>query len=162
MRVLRLTNVLRRTLQAFFPFLARPDDALAAELLPANEYSLYRKMDRRDRAHACAVARALIEKKELSQTLLRAALLHDVGKHEAKFNPLERVAVHLYAPQVPPEPRLKGVRGAWQRRRYHERYGAQLILEHGGDPAVAEIVARHHQPDGHPEAAALKAVEELF
>jgi putative nucleotidyltransferase with HDIG domain len=160
-RPVKLLNLVRRTAAAFFPALARPDDDFAAEVLPQAESDLYMKMDRRDRAHACEVARAL-ETRASSSLLLRAALLHDVGKYEAQYNPLERIAVHLYTPDLPPEPRLKGLRGAWQRRRYHERYGARLILEGGGDPAVADIVARHHRPDGHPEATALKAVEELF
>ena len=121
-------------------------------------------MDRRDRAHACRVAKAVIEQvSSPSDILVRAALLHDVGKCGATFNPWERVAVHLYTPEsVPAEPRLRGLRGAWQRRRHHEAYGAELIRQAGGDAKVIEIVRRHHHPKGHREAALLKRVEEGF
>lgn len=145
------------------PRLARADDAFAARLLPRAEYRLYRQMDVRDRTHACGVAKTLLRlEPTASRTLLRAALLHDVGKSGAHYRPLERILVALYTPQVPASPRLRGVRGAWQRRRHHPRYGAHMILAAGGDARVAELVARHHHPAGDPEAERLRRADAHF
>ncbi|CAN5900650.1 hypothetical protein BH24DEI2_BH24DEI2_25840 [soil metagenome] len=131
--------------------------------MPAAELELYLKMDARDRCHACEVARALLnEHPDASPRLVRAALLHDVGKSGERFNAVERVVVHLYTPALPAEPRFDGLRGAWQRRRHHAAYGAQLIRQNGGDAEVADIVERHHAPGDYAEALVLKNIEKRF
>lgn len=156
--------MVRRTVIAFFPMLAAPDDAFAAHLLSEAEYRLYRCMDARDRLHACAVARRLLERcPEASSELRRAALLHDVGKAATRYNPWWRVLVALYTPRrIAAEPRLGGMRGAWQLKRHHGRYGAAQLVAAGGDRRVAEIVARHHRPGGDPEAALLQEIDARF
>lgn len=160
----RVRNTLGRTLMAFFPALAVPDDAFAAHHLPEAEYRLYRGMDARDRLHACAVARRLLERcPGASSELRRAALLHDVGKAAARYNPWWRVLVALYTPrEIAAEPRLRGLRGAWQLKRHHGRYGAARIMAAGGDRRVAEIVSRHHGPGADHEAALLQEIDARF
>lgn len=155
---------MRRTVLAFFPVFAVPDDAFAAHLLSEVEFGLYRRMDVRDRLHACAVTRQLLARyPEASGELRRAALLHDVGKASTRYNPWWRVLAALYTPRrVAAEPRLGGLRGAWQLKRHHDRYGAAQITAAGGDRRVAEIVARHHRPGGDPEAARLQEIDACF
>ncbi len=159
------TNASSRTLQAFFSSLVKTatDDAFSQNILSPQEYKLYKKMDVRDRHHARLVAEAVQARApDASAALLRAALLHDVGKSGAPYRAWERVLVHLYAPDVPAAPRLTGTKGMWQRHRHHALYGAEMIRGAGGDERVAEIVARHHQPEGDLEAALLKEVDEMF
>ena len=160
----RVVNLAARTFRAFFPATLEPDDGFAESRLSAAEYALYADMDVRDRHHACQVAQAVLsEVPAASKVLVRAALLHDVGKSGARYRAWERILVHLYTPRsLPREPRLGGLRGAWQRRLHHEHYGAELIRRAGGDAEVANIVARHHRPAGHAEAEQLKRVEETF
>lgn len=157
-------NVSLRTLHAFLPFLSQPDDALAERILTDKEYQLYLSMDQRDREHATTVTKALLRRyPDASAPLLRAALLHDIGKSSRGFSAAARILVHLYTPRhLPAEPKLQGLQGYWQQNLHHASYGAELIRQAGGCPEVAEIVARHHAPDGHSEAAQLKAIEELF
>lgn len=160
----RLKNTLWRTTVALVPTLAHADDRFAARLLSAAEYRLYAQMDVRDRDHACTVTKTLLaEHPDASPELLRAALLHDVGKTKTSYNPLSRIVAALYTPsRIPAKPRFSGVRGLWQMKRHHDRYGAQMIHAAGGDARVAEIVARHHTPAGDAEAARLKEVDERF
>jgi putative nucleotidyltransferase with HDIG domain len=120
-------------------------------------------MDARDRAHAVHVTRVLLERHpQASGALVRAALLHDVGKSGRPYRLWERVAAHLYDPgDVPAEPRLPGMRGAWQMRVHHARYGAEMVRRAGGSDRVADIIAAHHDADAGPEAAVLRAIDEL-
>lgn len=152
-----------RVVRAFVPALAKADDAWAEALLSPEETGLYRAMDLRDRHHAVIVAKAVLaERPDASAELLRAALLHDVGKSTALYHPLERILVHLYSPAVAPEPRQGGLIGAWQRQRHHHCYGAEMIRAAGGSARVAEIVFRHQDPQGDEEAALLKRVDERY
>lgn len=159
-----LKNTVWRTAVALVPKLAEVDDHLAKRLLPAAEYGLYLKMDVRDRDHACTVTKALLaEHPDASSELLRASLLHDVGKMKARYNPFSRIFAALYTPSaIPAKPRLSGIRGLWQIKRHHHRYGAQMIREAGGSERVAQIVARHHAPAGDAEASRLKRIDERF
>ena len=160
----RLKNVVQRTTYAFLPGLIQPDDNFARRYLNSPEYILYAKMDSRDRHHACLVTKTLLNHHpEASSELVRAALLHDVGKSSSRYRPLHRIFVHLYTPtNIPPTPRYHGLKGAWQRHLYHSQYGSDLIRRHGGDEKVAELVEKHHNPQGDREAMLLKEVDELF
>lgn len=158
-----LGNALWRTLHAFVPSLARPDDLFARGLLPDAEYRLYLQLDPRDRLHALAVTRKLLALyPDATPELCRAALLHDVGKAGASYRPAERILAGLYAPVVPAAPRFRGLRGAWQLKRHHPAYGARLIVDAGGAARVADIVSRHHDPQGDADAARLRRADARF
>lgn len=162
--VQRFKHVFSRTLLAFLPGKVDADDAFAQERLDAVEYGLYLRMDPRDRHHACVVAQSLLARvSDASSALVKAALLHDVGKSVAPYNATTRILVHLYTPErVRAEPPLEGWRGAWQLHRHHARYGAEMIRRVGGSERVAQLVERHHDPQGDEEAALLKTVDEGF
>lgn len=153
-----------RVCVAFFPWLAAADDTFAQQQLSAAEYQLYMQMDVRDRYHGCLVAKRLrSEYPAASMALLRAALLHDVGKSCLRYQPLSRVLVHLYTPRdIPSTPAQRGLRRLWQVHRYHPCYGAAMIRAAGGHHRVAELVAKHHNPQGDSEAAQLASIDALY
>ena len=156
-----LVNVSVRTLKAFVPSLARADDSFAKGWLSNVEYQLYEALDVRERDHACRVAKAVLAKTSNSQ-LVRAALLHDIGKM-GKYGALERILVHLYTPsELPAEPNFTGLRGAWQRNKYHPEHGAALLRSVGGCERVAQLIERHHEPGEDDEARLLKEIETRF
>lgn len=155
-------NAALRTVRAFAPALARPDDAFAASRLPANEYALYRRMDRRDRDHACRVASALLASEpDVSPQVVRAALLHDVGKSDRPYRGWERIAVHLYRPADAGAAASAGRLGRlWWHHQQHAERGADMIVAAGGDAVVAELVRRHHDADGPEGSRAIQRVDE--
>jgi putative nucleotidyltransferase with HDIG domain len=151
--------LLRRTLRALAPGVARPDDRWARSHLTPVEYDAYRRMDPRDRDHACRVARRLLQvHPDADALLLRAALLHDVGKAQRRYRLLERIAVH--ALPTPPAA-FGGLRSIWLAHRDHPRLGAAALRSLGVDPRVVELVERHHQhPAPNAALAALAAADE--
>lgn len=155
-------NAALRTARAFVPGLARPDDAFAASWLPSVEYDLYRRMDPRDRDHACRVARAVLAIAPRADAIIvRAALLHDVGKADAPYRAWERIVVHVYTPASGTSRRAphRAVADAWRRHRDHASRGAAMILAAGGDARVADLVLHHHDANGPDEAALIRRVD---
>jgi len=147
------------------PHLIHCDEHLAQKTLTSAEYALFQQMDVRDKQHALWVAKAVLEHTpQASDCLVAAALLHDVGKCDAPFRPLERIAVHLLVlPSAPPAyPKLSGWRGAWQRKCHHECYGAERIIHMGGRQRVAAIIAACHVDTRDPEACLLAYIDGCF
>ena len=154
-------NVVPRTLRAFVPALARPDDPFAREVLLPEEFALYLRMDPRDRHHGVAVARAVLARDPGAESVvLRAAILHDVGKSVAPYRAWERIAVHVLLPAASGRGRSGALGDALRRHREHAERGAELIRAAGGDARVAALVARHHDPDPEPRLALLRAADE--
>mgnify|MGYP000636094446 CR=1 FL=1 len=101
-------------------------------------------MDTRDRWHAVAVARLVLRMKpDAPDRLVRAALLHDVGKSVRPYRLAERIAGHVL-----PDAWLGTQRGAaGYVKRYHARLGAAMVREVGGSEAVAQLVEQHERTD---------------
>lgn len=149
-----LAGLVRRTLVGFAPGFARPDDAFALCWLEDREGEAYRAMDPRDREHACRVARRLLAlHPDAEPHVVRAALLHDVGKAARPYRVWERVLVHVWTPGAATAGRLPTAwRDAWRAHREHAAHGAAWLLGLGVDVRVVDLVARHHQPPGRDEA----------
>ena len=163
MSLLRSKNLIgrvNRLLRAVHPTLVRPDDAWAARRLPQTEYSIYIRMDVRDREHAVRVAQKLLELyPTASAVLVRAALLHDCGKLLRPYIWLERIAVGLVQRPMRTPVQLEGLLNhdysALEIRLLHPVLGAALIRQAGGDERVAQIVERHHNPRAYGDADAM-------
>lgn len=156
-------NAAWRTTLTALPGLARPDDAWAKSQLGASEFELYRQLPGPERVHAVRVALSLLRKRpQAGSELVRAALLHDVGKLGTPGFVLWRVLTHvLPRVQIASEPRLKGLAGARQARAHHAAYGAALIRAGGGSEVVARLVERHHDAGVAGEAALLRSADDL-
>lgn len=147
--------------------LARVSDADRGEALsrlPATLQPPFLRMTHRDQRHALRVSRRL--RAELgdgaSELLLKAALLHDVGKAEAPLGiPGRSLVVLAGALRVAGRlERLPGLGTRVRRYRQHPALGAELLRQAGADPALIEIVAEHQAPaPRHPETLKLQAVD---
>jgi putative nucleotidyltransferase with HDIG domain len=77
-------------------------------------------------------------------TVLRAALLHDVGKAASRLGAVGRsLATLLDAARLPLWP-------AARRYRNHGAIGGRLLEELGAEPLVVDFAARHPDPDPGP------------
>ncbi|HEY2300691.1 MAG TPA: HD domain-containing protein [Acidimicrobiales bacterium] len=125
------------------------DDAWAESKLLPGESALWRRLSGSDRRHAVGVGRAtamlLGGEASTDRAVLAAALLHDVGKVEARLGTVSRAAVTAWALAVGPE-RL--ARGDGRAARYlrHADLGAAMLSAAGSDPLTVQWTLEHHRP----------------
>jgi putative nucleotidyltransferase with HDIG domain len=112
-----------------------------------------------DRRHAVGVAREALRRCEQAgvspgRDVVAAALLHDVGKIEARLGTFARVAVTVIALVVGRErvARWSGDRtGGWRARAglyvTHDRVGADLLRAAGSEPLTIAWAEQHHLPE---------------
>jgi hypothetical protein len=150
-----LGHLVRRFAGALSP--AGPDagaEEWVSHTLSRSELALWKRMSGPDRRHAVGVARRVIAAlgaAESTPPVLSAALLHDVGKVEARLGTLARVPATALG--VVSGHRRAGRwasgRGPLARAgRYldHSRIGAELLAQAGSDPLTVRWAAEHHLP----------------
>jgi len=116
-------------------------------------------MSRSDQDHSLAVAKTIL--KQTGNTggvnlsvLIKAALLHDVGKVDGDFTFLSRIAAGIVRRLYPTcRGRLAALSpaGFWERLKYgfyvdliHPARGSYMAGIFGTDAAVTDLIRRHH------------------
>jgi hypothetical protein len=144
------------------------EEQWAASLCLPSEVALWAAMSGPDRRHAAGVARrveaALGGDGPAGRAVLAAALLHDVGKIEARLGPFGRVGATLVA-MVAGRERAAGWPGRIGRYLSHDRSGSRLLERAGSDPLTATWAGEHHLPPerwtlSRPIAEALHAADD--
>lgn len=151
-----LRHLAGRFFGALWPAGPRPEDEAWARgwLLPG-EHGLWGRMSGPDRRHAVGVARDTLRLLDggdpAGREVVASALLHDVGKVEARLGTVGRAVVTALA-MVVGRRRLAAAGAAgrgWRERagRYltHDRIGAELLEEAGSDPFTVAWAREHHQ-----------------
>jgi hypothetical protein len=160
--------------QFFRALVARPsagDEALAQQMLSGRERALFQSMSLADKRHALAMWRTLLDAGQADRELLKAALLHDVGKNlradgtrRAWGIPLpHRVLIVLLEAWRPGL--LSRLADAHPRSIFHPfhvylehpRHGAALAQAAGCSPLTVSLIRRHHEP---PETATPRSRED--
>ena len=131
--------------------LAPADDSLLAALSPA-ERALFDSMRPADRAHGLRVARRVQVAGYGDPRLLKAALLHDVGKAGHGIHLPHRVARVLLTALTPQEfGRIAATDRGWHEPFYalahHAAIGADLLAAAGSDPLTVALVRSHDAPN---------------
>jgi hypothetical protein len=117
------------------------DEAWALSNLLPGESVLWGQMSGADRRHAIGVGRstsALLG--DPTRAVLAAALLHDVGKIEARLGTVARAGVTALAVAVGPH-RLTGRAALYLQ---HPSLGASLLTAAGSDPLTIAWTLEHH------------------
>jgi putative nucleotidyltransferase with HDIG domain len=132
---------------------------------------LFRAMPRYDRQHSLQVFHTLAERGHTDPDLLRAALLHDVGKTVRQATPLRlghRVVVVLMRAFWPGllerigQDRPRSWRQPFHTQQHHAAIGAMLAQQAGCSLRTVELIRRHEDLPGQtddPLLAALQAAD---
>lgn len=130
---------------------APEESRMAAQVLGPTLAPLFIELPVNDQRHGLDVLTTVFElERQPSQLLQQAALIHDIGKREARFSVLDRsltVSLKALSPRV---------LAAWLRlrpnfaRRFqiydeHARIGAERVKRSGANE-LAAVLAEHHSP----------------
>lgn len=170
-------HFLKRLLGMFKEGLSDEERILLDNYLDDSGKFLFSQMGRVERYHALAVAKTVLEEAGYQRgidlkTLVKAALLHDVGKVEGDLNFCSRLAAGLIR-RIKPGWREKYAQAKRDERWPAIRYGFYVDLIHpvrgsymaqslGIEPCVVELIRRHHDPpvlDQIPELTWLQAAD---
>ena len=131
----------------------REAEAWVAERLLPGELELWRQMSRPDRRHAYGVARRVEETlgDDATRPVLAAALLHDVGKIDARLRTYGRVVATLSGAIAGREmaPAWRNQTGFIRRvglYLLHPAIGAERLQLAGADPLTVAWAKEHHLP----------------
>ena len=162
----------RQFIRGMFARLKENDYTFIADYLTKPEFDLFKTMSRYDQKHALDVARFLAARGG-SLILVRAGLLHDIGKAECPELTLIRRSVAVFLEwRAPAEAAVVAERGrgklarALKVHKNHPELGAAKLETMDVDAYVAALVRWHQNGDAAAEAAEdlelLRAADELF
>lgn len=147
-------SALTRVYQVLSALTARraPSDPNLTRALSPDEQTLFAALSPVDRAHALRVAERLEQAGYHDPALLKAGLLHDIGKAGADIGLLHRilhVALGVLAPGLLAW--LGADPGGWHLPFYalahHAEIGAELVRQAGGDALTVALVRYHDAAD---------------
>jgi hypothetical protein len=123
--------------------------ALARSTLTPAQFALFQRMPRCDQRHCLDVFYTLHRAGHRDDALLRAALIHDVGKAGGRLTVWHRVAVVLMNALVPGWLQRLGARDRGWRAPFavhvrHAGQGARWAAEAGCSADVVRLIRRHH------------------
>ncbi len=143
------------------------DDAWARSQLLPGESAIWARLSGADRRHAIGVGRTTISLlgPTCDRPVIAAALLHDVGKVEARLGTVGRAAVTALALVVGSERLAQRAGGRPALYLRHSPIGAAMLADAGSDPLTVAWTLEHHLPPGEwtvPAAlgAALKVADD--
>jgi putative nucleotidyltransferase with HDIG domain len=131
---------------------------------------LFYQMSKVDQHHALAVARAIVVEVSNTKgleikTLIKAALLHDVGKVEGDYNFFSRILVGFvkrFQPALRDKYAFRNPNTFWEKVRYgfyvdlvHPARGAHMAKVFGIEREVVEMIRHHHDPPYQGQSAEL-------
>ena len=143
---------IRQTIQFITAWIRPVRDSKAREYLTKAEYLLFLKMSRAERQHHLRVLNFLLKADHNHPSLLKAALLHDVGKTRFRFTLPERVLVVIVKTLSPQkfEQWSQSAPQGWKRpfviSACHPVWSAEMGAAEGLDELALDLITRHQSP----------------
>ncbi|MGD2157008.1 MAG: HD domain-containing protein [Anaerolineales bacterium] len=137
--------------KAFEGVLAPEELEPARAVLSHRQMSLFEKLHPSEQRHSLRVMRALQGQGENHPDLLKAALLHDVGKTCHPLRPFERVLIVLSEAAFPrlAERWGQGSARGWRRpfvvAKQHPKWGAEMSADADVSPITQSLIRRHQE-----------------
>lgn len=145
---------LRQGIRALLAFSREVDYALAERYLSPAQMTLFHQLSRSEQLHSVNVLNDILTRDaHIPADLAVAALLHDAGKGRyqlAVWQKTVAVLIKKFAPRLEnrlsAEDRLTFWRAPFVVRRYHPRWGADLLTTAGASQRAIWLVAHHADP----------------
>jgi hypothetical protein len=140
-----------------------PDRLWVQTILTEPELECWQGMNRADRAESIAVGRAAARDlgRDADARWLAAALLHDVGKTDARLGPFRRAGATVIGAVV-----SHGRARRWQNRvgLYigHDDRGASRLREVGARPEAVAWAGAHHRREMWPASGIPPEISEIL
>lgn len=164
---------IRQGFSNFSTSVSSEDDALAARYLSPTELNLFERMEPTDRRHTIRVLKSLIASGCRDRQMLKAALLHDVGKSRRRIGVFHRTAAVILRAVFGTLPSFLtwiGKQGFWEPfyiLENHPRLSAAMLARAGCEERVWRLAELHHTdskllgalPDGEWVRAALETLQ---
>lgn len=159
---------------AIFSRLTSADLNFIGEYLNNNEQLLFGQMDRPTQTHCVRVAKTclcLLKTKDVSinqRLLVKAALLHDIGKPANIIRTIDRIFIVLLGTLTSKRPadliKQIGNKGRFAQalaaHAAHPQRGAKLAQEFNLDPAIIFLIENHHNQERIPSLPELDTLME--
>jgi hypothetical protein len=137
--------------QSFHNSLSEQDWTDIRETLSPSELELFQQLHGVDQNHSLRVYRTLLEARESEPDLLKAALLHDLGKIRYPLRRWERVFAVMAKALFPDRIRewgngdAEGIRRSLVVLRQHPDWGAKLAVNAGTNDRTAWLIQNHEE-----------------
>ncbi|MCL5256834.1 MAG: HDIG domain-containing protein [Chloroflexi bacterium] len=144
------------------------ETGLVRSVLTETEQDLFFRMPLADQRHSLDVFYSLVSRGHMERPLLKAALLHDVGK-TANHRSIGVITRSLAVLANALSPRLTSLlssskESSWRYgfflHRTHERRSAEMLQRAGTDEATITLVENHEHGAGSPLAKLLRQADE--
>lgn len=133
--------------QALSAHLGEEDLRVLRENLTLEELAAFTRMPQADQRHSLDVYYTLVRRGKTHPDLLKAALLHDIGKGEGEIRLWHRVSIVLVRAFFPRALKWLAVPDGWRRpfyiHYYHPILGAEIAQRLGCSPLTVELILRH-------------------
>ena len=120
-------------------------------VLTTEELALFSRFSFSEKQHSYRVLCTLRTAGQTEQSLLTAALLHDVGKSCYSLKVWERSLAVLLAIMMPQRVKIwgQGEARGWRRpfvvKAQHPAWGSDMVAAAGGDPLTVALIRRHQE-----------------
>jgi putative nucleotidyltransferase with HDIG domain len=139
--------------QALFAKVTQEDRAFISQYLTKQQQTLFFRLRPSEQYHSLKVAYACKDKMPYDTLLVKAALLHDIGKLGTNLHLINKVFVVL-AMKCKLNHNLLPLflQKAIQAKMEHPKRGYDLLLGYDAEKSVLEIIKNHHQEEKTTEA----------